>query len=362
VRRRLRAGSAGEGTLLYGAGILGSLGAEAARVVRRGPCLLVTDRTVDRLYGGRVRASLRKAEFAPATLILPPGERTKTLEGAGRVLRALSRLRADRGTPVFALGGGVVGDLAGFAAAVYARGLPWVAVPTTLLAMADAAVGGKTGVDLPEGKNLVGAFHLPRIVLADSEVLRTLPRRHIRNGLSEIAKMELLGGFRRGLPRVRRLAAAMDDPAALGRAAARAAAAKAAIVESDPLETRGCRVLLNLGHTVGHALEAATGYSARLLHGEAVAIGIVVAARVAERRGLLRPGESAEVAAALAALGLPVSVPGGVSRQEVLDRVGRDKKRSGGAIRMVLPRGEGRAVVVAVGRAEVRRTLDRRSP
>jgi len=238
-------------------------------------------------------------------------------------------------------------------AAVWARGAPWIAVPTTLLAMADAAVGGKTGVDLPGGKNLVGAFHAPVLVLADRGLLKTLPARHLRNGTAEIAKMDLLPGLRTGLPRVRRLARAAGDPVALGAAAARAATAKARIVARDPLERRGERILLNLGHTVGHALEAATGYDGSVLHGEAVSVGIAVAARIAEGRGLLRSGEAAQVASAFEALGLPVSLPGGIGARAILDRVALDKKREGAALRMVLPRSAGRAIVKEVGRKEL---------
>ena len=356
-RRSLRGGAAGGGALEYGAGILDGLGVRAARRVRPGPCLLVTDRTVGRLYGVEAAASLRRAGFAPRVLAIPPGERAKTLAVLGRVLGALARMGADREAPVVALGGGVVTDLAGFAAAVYARGVPWVAVPTTLLAMADAAVGGKTGVDLPEGKNLAGAFHAPRLVLADGSTLATLPRRHRRNGLAEIAKMDLLDGLLRGLPRVRRLAGIEGDGAALAAAARRAAAAKAALVAEDPRERRGRRILLNLGHTVGHALEAATGYGGRVLHGEAVAVGIVAACRVAEARGLLRAGEATRVAEALAALGLPTALPRGVSPRAVIARTAVDKKRAGGAVRMVLPRSAARAVVREVAPGEIAAAL-----
>ena len=356
MRRLLRAGPGAVTALRYGAGLLDTLGAEAARHLPPGPCLLVTDRTVRRLHGPRALASLRGAGFRPAVLVLPPGEGTKTLASAGRVLRALADLGADRGTPVIALGGGVITDLAGFAAAVYARGIPWIAVPTTVLAMADAAVGGKTGVDLPEGKNLAGAFHHPLLVLADARVLATLPARHRRNGLAEAAKTELLAGLRAGLPRVRRLAAAAaGDPAALGRAVARSAAAKADLVAADPRETGGLRVLLNLGHTLGHALEAATGF--RMLHGEAVSVGIVAAARLSEGRGLLRPGEAEAVAGALAALGLPVHLPRGVDRRAVMRFTGVDKKRGRGALREVLPRSAAAPVVVEVSREELARGL-----
>jgi 3-dehydroquinate synthase len=340
-----------------GEGLLDAVGARAARVARPGPCLLVTDRRVGRLYGARTAASLRRAGFAPRVLAVAPGERSKTMATAERILRALAAAGADRETPVIALGGGVVTDLAGFAAAVYARGVPWIAVPTTLLGMADAAIGGKTGVDLPEGKNLAGAFHAPLLVLIDPEVLRTLPRRHLRNGLAEIAKTRLLGGLRRGLPALAALARRREDLRALGAAAARAARAKSALVARDPRETRGVRVLLNLGHTVGHALEAATGYSGRLLHGEAVAIGTVAAARVAEGRGLLRAGEADRVAEALRDLGLPVAPPRGLGAREVLRFVGVDKKRVGGGIRMVLPRNAARPVVVRVEHPEIAHAL-----
>ena len=322
---------------------LAALGAAVARVLPPGPCLVVTDRTVGRHYGGAAVASLRRAGFDPRITKRPPGDRTKTLATAGRLLRLLSLAGTDRRTPIVALGGGVVTDLAGFVAAVYARGIPWVAVPTTLMAMADAAVGGKTGVDLPEGKNLVGAFHAPVLVHAAPETLRTLPPRHVRNGLAEIAKMEILGGTRRGIPAVRRLRTA--DPA---RAARRAATAKAALVARDPFERKGIRVLLNLGHTLGHALEAATGYDGRILHGEAVAIGMVAAACVAEGRGHLRAGEAAALAEALRSLELPVSMPGRLTAWDVLPFARRDKKGGGEGIRMVLPRTDGKPVVEVV--------------
>jgi len=357
VRRRIRAGAAGDGDLLYGRGLLRSLGREAALRVPPGPCVLVTDRTVGRLYGAAARASLRAAGFAPRVVSLAPGEGSKTLAGVERVLRELAALGAGRDAVVFALGGGVVTDLGGFAAAVHARGVPWVAVPTTLLAMADAAVGGKTGLDLPGAKNSVGAFHLPRLVLADSGTLRTLPARHLRNGLAEAAKGELLAGLRDGLPRVRRLVRAGTDPVRLGRIAARSAAAKAAVVESDPLERGGRRIVLNLGHTVGHALEAATGFDGSVLHGEAVAIGLVVAVRLAEGRGLAAPGRAEETADALRRLGLPTAPPRGVEARTVAALTRTDKKRTRRGLWMVLPRDEGPPEVREVSPRELEGAL-----
>ena len=358
-RVSLDAGPAGRGALVHGEGVLARLGVLAAGVVRPGPCLVMTDRTVSRLHGPAAGRALLRAGFRPRWVVLAPGERSKVLGTVAAILASLARLPADRSTPVFALGGGVVTDLAGFAAALYARGLPWVAVPTTVLAMADAAVGGKTGVDLPEGKNLAGAFHLPVLVASDPAVLATLPARHVRNGLAEVAKMDLLGGIRRGLPRVEALAAAASDAGAVGDAAFRAACAKAAVVARDPLDRNGRRALLNLGHTVGHALEAATGFDGSVLHGEAVVVGIAVAARVAEARGLLARGEAGTVAAALASLGLKVALPAGVRTDAVLRRCRVDKKRERGALRMVLPRSRGGAVVVPVSVRELRAALRR---
>lgn len=352
LRGFLRGGAAGSGRLLYGTGLLDRLGAEAARLLPPGPCVVVTDSTVARHYGARAVRSLRRAGFEPGVVALRPGEASKSLASVGRVLDALAARGAGRDAAVFALGGGVPGDVAGFAAAIYARGIPWIAVPTTLLAMADAAVGGKTGVDLPAGKNLAGAFHVPRLVLADAATLATLPRRHVRNGLAEVAKVALLDGLRDGLPRVRRMAGLEGKPAALARAAARAAAAKAALVARDPLERLGRRVLLNLGHTAGHGIEAATGFDGSVLHGEAVAIGIVAACRVAEGRRLLRRGEAEEVAEALRGLGLPTSLPRGLAARLVVARAGLDKKRARGVLRMVLPRSAARAVVRDVAPAE----------
>jgi 3-dehydroquinate synthase len=285
--------------------------------------------------------------------VIPSGERHKTLDNAARVWAALASMGAHRGTPLVALGGGVITDLGGFCASVYARGLPWVAVPTTVLAMADAAIGGKTAIDLPQGKNLVGAFHPPVAVLADPDVLRTLPVRHVRNGLAEVAKMHLLGGVRRGLPEIHALASAIARPATLGDLIRNAALRKHAMVARDPRETRGVRILLNLGHTVGHALEAATHYDGSVLHGEAVAIGIVVACRVSEQRGHLRPGETDAVAEALSLLNLPVALPRTPGRTALTRYVSRDKKRSTRSLRMVLPRSAGTAIVEPVEQEEL---------
>ncbi len=306
--------------------------------------LVVTDRTVARLHGARFLASLRRAGFAPRVTALPPGERSKTLAHVRALCERWSAWGVDRSAPVLALGGGVVSDVAGFAAAAYSRGLDWYAFPTTVLAQADASIGGKVGVNLPRGKNLVGAFHHPRGVFCDPEALATLTPRAFRSGLAEIAKIgvirrpSILASLRRladerraGRPGTRggnRLADARI--AALIRAAARE---KAWYVSRDPMD-RGKRRELNFGHTVGHALEASFGYG-RLTHGEAVAIGMVAALRMSVRTAGLSPSDARDVEDLLRALGLPVRLERrpGVSFWRALER---DKKRGRVLTRMVL--------------------------
>jgi 3-dehydroquinate synthase len=308
-----------------------------------GPVALVSDARVHRLYGARVRRSLARAGLrAGPSLVVPAGERSKSLSHAARLYDGLAKQGLERGRPVIALGGGVVGDLAGFAAATWLRGVPLVLVPTSLLAQLDASVGGKTAVDLPAGKNLVGAFHHPRLVVTDPQVLVTLPRRHLRAGLAEAAKV----GFALDAALVRALERDARSLRAGGRAAlpalraavVRAVRAKLRVVARDPREG-GARALLNYGHTTGHALETIGGYR-RWLHGEAVAMGMLVAARAAVRRGLLAPAVEARQARLLAGLGLPRRLPR-VSARKILSAMRLDKKRSAGNLRFVLTRGVG---------------------
>ncbi len=352
-RKRLRAGVAGTTAMIYGRSLLTRLGAEIKPVIGAGPCLLLADRRVDRLYGDRVVRALRRTGFTVRRMTVPAGERSKTMGEAARVLRALARMKAGRDTPLVALGGGVITDLGGLAAALYARGIPWVAVPTTTMGMADAAIGGKTAVDLPEGKNLVGAFHAPRLVVADIATLRTLDRRHRVNGMAEVVKVDLLDGVEKGLERAAAGYGLKRGEAHLNRAIARAAWRKADIVAADPFEREGKRILLNLGHTAGHALEAVTGYDGTVLHGEGVAIGLVVAARVAVGRRILSRFALTGLVEVLEKLGLPVTLPGGVAPATVARRAGVDKKRRGGKLRMVLPRTRTPAVVKDVSESEL---------
>ncbi len=325
-----------QSTIHIAAGALARTGrlARAAGLLP-GPCAVVSDTVVARLYGPALRRSLRAAGFrVDAFAAVPPGERSKSLARAESLYEAFARAGLERGRPVFALGGGVVGDLAGFAAATWLRGVPLVMVPTSLLAQVDSSVGGKVGVDLPAGKNLVGAFHQPRVVVIDPDVLATLPRRHLRAGLAEAAKVGFVldGALVRQLER---------DPAAWGAIIRRAVRAKARVVSEDERDG-GRRQLLNYGHTVGHALELVGDYR-RWVHGEAVALGMAVEAGIALRRGLLAPAVAERQAALLEALGLaaPKRALAGVSARKVFSAMHLDKKRSAGELRFVLTEGVG---------------------
>ncbi len=312
---------------------------------------IITDAHVGPLYAPRVEGALREAGARRVeTLTLPAGEFTKSftmLESA--TLWALER-GLDRKSVVFALGGGVIGDLAGFSAAIAMRGVPYVQIPTTLLAQVDSAVGGKTAIDVPAGKNLVGAFHQPVAVVADMETLDTLSEREMRAGYAEVVKYGLLGdaAFFETLERECGLLD-VRDRAFLTRIVETSVRAKAEIVAADERE-EGARALLNLGHTFGHALEKAAGMNGALLHGEAVSVGMVLAFEVSARAGLCAPGEAARVRAHLSAAGLPVRIadipmdlPGDPA--DLIDAMRGDKKAQGGHPVFVLARGIGKAFV-----------------
>ena len=316
--------------------------------------LIVTDEHVAPLYLDRVRAGL--AGLTHTALVLPAGETTKTLANTARVFDALAALGASRDGSVIALGGGVIGDLAGFAAACWMRGVDFVQMPTTLLAMVDSSVGGKTGVNVDAGKNLVGAFHQPRAVVADTSTLTTLPKREYAAGLAEVVKYGAIGDTE-FFAWLEANADALNahDGAALTEAIAFSCRYKAGVVARDERET-GERALLNFGHTFGHAIEAESGYG-ELLHGEAVAIGMLLAATLSARLGRA-PGEDAErLARLLARFGLP-TMPPPAEADTLLARMRLDKKNIGGRLRLVLWRGIGRAELVAdVDEREVRAVL-----
>ncbi len=305
--------------------------------------LLVTNETVAPLYQARAAAGLAGRDGR--AVVLPDGEAYKTLETCQRVYDALIAGQFDRTATVVALGGGVVGDLAGFCAATYQRGVGYLQVPTTLLAQVDSAVGGKTGVNHPQGKNMIGAFHQPRAVIADTDTLTTLPDRELSAGLAEVVKYGLIrdAAFFDWLE-AHAEALLRRDPAALTHAVAESCRNKAEVVAADERET-GSRALLNLGHTFGHAIETHTGYSG-WLHGEAVAAGIAMAARMSTALGWLDARDRARTEALLERLGLPTAPPPiPLARYRALMRV--DKKVQGGRLRLVLLRGIGEAVVTA---------------
>lgn len=338
-------------TITIGPNLLND-GAALAKQVRGRHALLVSDSIVAPRYAAAVREALHAArpDLRIGTYVLPAGEQSKTLANFGAAIDALATLGATRDACIFALGGGVVGDLAGFAAACWMRGVDCVQLPTTLLSMVDSSVGGKTAVDIPQGKNLVGAFHPPRAVFADTGTLRTLPPRELRAGLAEVIKY---GAIRDAVffdwLTDQREALLAGDPAALAQAIARSCEHKAEIVERDPLE-RGERALLNLGHTFGHAIETQQGYGGtgndNLNHGEAVAVGMVLAARLSADLGMASTEDTDRLAALLQAFELPTAIPAGLAPEALLERMRLDKKNLAGRLRLVLWRGIGQAEVI----------------
>ena len=327
-----------------GSGLLQQLGTLMRDAGLGGTAFVIADGAVFDLYGEPVMASLKDAGFEAYEGVADPGEASKSLEMAGEIYTWLAGRRAERRDCIVALGGGVAGDLGGFIAATYLRGMPVVQVPTTLLAMVDASIGGKVAVNLPAGKNLVGAFHQPRLVLADVDTLRTLPPREMTAGWAEVVKhglildRDLLDDIERERDRLLE-----RDPDALADIITRSAAIKARVVTEDERETSGMRNLLNYGHTTGHALEAVLDYEG-LLHGEAVAIGMGVAAEIAVRMRMLTGADLERQTEALRSFGLPLKGPAGIDQAAVRSAMDLDKKVAGKRINWVLLDGIGNAV------------------
>lgn len=340
----------GEGLLPRTPELIGSL-------LSRPKVAVVTDATVAGLHLGALQAALTAAGIVHDALMLPAGEATKGWPQFSRTVEWILEQKIERGDLVIALGGGVIGDLVGFAAAVVRRGVRFVQIPTSLLAQVDSSVGGKTGINTAQGKNLVGAFHQPSMVIADIALLDTLPPRDFLAGYGEVVKYGLLGdlAFFEWLETVGpRLAS--GDRAARIEAVRRSCEMKAAIVMRDETE-QGDRALLNLGHTFGHALEAATGYSGRLLHGEGVAIGCALAFETSARLGLCSQEDPSRLRAHLAAMGMAANlsdIPGDLPDAEgLLALMGQDKKVVAGKLRFIMARGIGSAFVTADVPAEV---------
>lgn len=328
--------------IYIGAGLLSS--DLLRRHVRASQVMVVTNETVAPLYLDQVLASLEGLKVD--TLVLPDGERFKTLSTLEKVFDALLEKRHSRTTTLIALGGGVIGDMTGFAAACYQRGVDFIQVPTTLLAQVDSSVGGKTAVNHPRGKNMIGAFYQPKAVLIDTDVLKTLPPRELGAGLAEVIKYGLIrdADFLRWLEDNMALLRA-GDTAALVTAIERSCRNKAEVVAADETE-QGERALLNLGHTFGHAIETATGYS-EWLHGEAVATGMLLAAKLSADLGWLTSAQVEQVSALLEKAELPLAPPAGMTPVQFRELMAHDKKVLDGQLRLVLLRDLGKAVVTA---------------
>jgi 3-dehydroquinate synthase len=340
---RLRVGLARGGyDILIGGGLIDEAGRHIAATIRGRRAIIVTDRHVAARYLSRLEAALDAVQIAHHAIVLPPGEATKDFTHYAKLCEDILAFGIERATPLLALGGGVVGDLAGFAAATLLRGLDYVQIPTTLLAQVDSAVGGKTAIDTKQGKNLVGAFHQPVLVLADVETLATLPARELKAGYAEVAKHGLVrdAAFFAWLER-NGAALIAGDVAARRHAVERSLAIKADVVGADERES-GERQILNFGHSFGHALEAEAGFGAALLHGEAVGLGMALAFDLAARLGHCPVADAERAKRLLAAAGLATSL-GGLppplrDSSRLLAHMRRDKKVKGGRITLILPR------------------------
>lgn len=329
-------------TVHVGPGLLVTAGQFVRNVAPAKKALVLTDANVAKTALPSLQSSLAAAGYAVVVATVSPGENSKTLEGLSPVFDAFLSAGIDRRTPVIALGGGIVGDMAGFVAASILRGVPFVQIPTTLLAMVDASVGGKTGVNHRVGKNLIGAFHQPHVVLADVDVLKTLPTRELRSGLAECIKHDIIrdaagfGELERTIDHVLQL-----DADRLANLVAHNVQIKANVVMADPFE-HGERAHLNLGHTFGHAIETTTDY--RYTHGEAVGLGLIAAARMAETLSLLDADSRRRIVALVGRAGLPTSAPD-LDVDRVVTSMFHDKKVRDGTLRLVLPDGLGKATI-----------------
>lgn len=346
-----------------GAGLLAELVENCRGRLRKPGVAIVTDATVHAAWGAIVQTALHDGGHTPHWRILPSGEATKSWAELSALVDWLLDLGIERGDHILALGGGVIGDLTGFAASILKRGCHFIQLPTTLLAQVDSSVGGKTAINTPAGKNLVGAFHQPSLVLADLAVLDTLPPRELRAGYAEVVKYGLIGDadFFAWCD-TNGAAMLAGDPALREYAVAHSVAHKARIVKDDEFETKGLRALLNLGHTFGHALEAQTGFSERLLHGEGVALGMVLAARYSARRGLMPRASAEHIAAHLAAVDMVSEVSDlrlNCDGQALVAHMLHDKKMDAGTLPFLLMRGIGETFVAKdVELADVARFLD----
>ena len=313
---------------LIGADLLEQLGAHVQKHLPRETCAIISDTNVAPLFANRVKKSLKSAGFQPTLITIPAGEKSKTLKQAGAICDQMIAAGLDRQSFVVGLGGGMIGDISGFVAAIYHRGIPHVQIPTTLLAMVDSSIGGKTGVDTRAGKNLIGAFHQPSLVIDDLDVLKTLPRRQFNQGFAEIIKHAIIAD-----PKMFRILQSWKAGAApaLQRLIKRNIQIKSRIVAKDERDRTGERALLNFGHTIGHAIERAGNYR-KFLHGEAVSLGIVAACAISVKRAGLPADQRAAIVDLLERFGLPTRLPPKFPRKKILDAVKFDKKFESGKI------------------------------
>jgi 3-dehydroquinate synthase len=317
---------------VVGTGLVKQLGNFLYKYFHSGQCAVISDSNVAPLFADRVKKSLASAGFHPTLIVIPAGEKSKKLEQAGAICDRMIAAGLDRQSFVVGLGGGMIGDISGFVAAIYHRGIPHVQIPTTLLAMVDSSIGAKTGVDTRDGKNLIGAFHQPSLVIDDLDVLKTLPRRQFNQGFAEIIKHAVIAD-----PKMFRMLQSWKAGAApaLQRLIKRNIQIKSGIVAKDERDRTGQRALLNFGHTVGHAIERAGNYR-KFLHGEAVSLGIVAASAISVKRAGLRPDQRAAVVDLLERFGLPTRLPPKFPRKKILDAVKFDKKFETGKVRFVV--------------------------
>ncbi len=349
--------------ILIGEGLLAEAGVEIARVLPGARAIIVSDRNVAGHHLDALVTSLAVGGVDAVSYVVEAGEQSKSFPALEKVVDAILGARLERGDVVVAFGGGVVGDLAGFAAGITRRGMHLVQMPTSLLAQVDSSVGGKTGINTARGKNLVGVFFQPRLVIADSGVLNTLPERHFRAGYAEVAKYGLINDAHFFAWLERTWAEVFSGGPGRLKAIATSCAAKAAVVAADETE-RGDRALLNLGHTFGHALEAATGFSDDLIHGEAIAIGMVLAAKFSAEQGLCSADLPARVSAHFEVVGLPTrlaQIPGQkLETGRLMQLIGQDKKVARGSLNFILLRGVGEAFIARdIDSAKVSAFLDR---
>ncbi len=347
---RLRVDLAGRAyDIVVGTGVLDQAGTEIARLRKVGRVFIVTDDTVARRHLPQLAAALGSAGIGHVVSVVPPGEASKSFAMLEHVVTCMLEANLERGDLILALGGGVIGDLAGFAAGIVKRGLDYVQIPTTLLAQVDSSVGGKTAIDTPQGKNLVGVFHQPVLVLSDTAVLESLPTRELKAGFAEILKYGLIGDadFAHWLGQNAERILASPGPER-NKAIIKSCSMKARVVEADEREA-GQRALLNLGHTFGHAIEACMNFSGRILHGEAVAVGCVMAFELSERMSLCPKGTASKVRELVASAGLPASVKSlpdlGAGPDDIVSLMLQDKKARNGKLTLILAHDIGKAFI-----------------